>query len=156
MPKKTTVDRVDAVRAMWPNDDFNALLDPDDLATAAAAAREIMGSLATATCVGQSREHSLPYAGAGYDLIGGLASACLSEQELITNLSIWADDLAIDRSLRHADHRGSTADTSRVHASTTAYELSEALRTAAQHLDAAAAALRNAHSKISPLYQDED
>ncbi|MFF5037576.1 hypothetical protein [Nocardia salmonicida] len=156
MPKKT-IDRVDAVREMWPNDDYNALLDPDDLATAAAAVREIMRSLATATCVGPSRdEHSLPYAGAGYDLIGGLAAASLSEQELVANLATWADDLAIDPTLRHADHRGDTAQISRAHASTTAYELSEVLRTAAQHLDAATTALRAAHSKISPLYQDED
>ncbi|GGK69207.1 hypothetical protein [Nocardia camponoti] len=156
MPKKTTVDRVKVVREMWPNDDFNALLDSDDLATAAAAVREIMQSLATATCVGRSRENSLPYAGDGYDLIGGLASATLSEQELLTNLEAWANNLATDATLRHADHRGETAEVSRAHASTTAYELSESLRAAAQHLAEATAALRTAHTKISPLYQDED
>ncbi|MBC7301047.1 MAG: hypothetical protein H5T78_08835 [Nocardia sp.] len=155
MPKKT-VDRVEAIREMWPNDDFTALLDADDLAAGAAAAREIMRSLATATCVGQARERSLPYAADGYDMIGGLAAAALSEHELITNLATWADDLAIDTTLRHAGHRDTTADINRTHASTTAYELSESLRTAAQHLAAAAAALSTAHTKISPLYTDED
>lgn len=155
MPEET-IDRVGAVQKMWPNDDLSALLDAEDLATGAAAVREILRSLATATCVGSSREHALPYAGDGYALVGGLAAAALAQQELLTNLAVWADDLAIDETLRHADHRGATPDASRTHAATAAYELSEALRAAAQHLTAAATALGDAHVKNSPLYQDHD
>lgn len=152
----THTDPVDLVRELWPNDDFTAKLGPDDLHTAALAIGEIAASLASSTVVASSREKALPDVADGYPVIGALSEAMSNQQELLANLAAWADDLAAEPTLRHSAHRDADTETNRAQASITAHELSESLREATQHATALSDLLRTAHTKISPLYQDED
>lgn len=141
MPRKP-VDGTELVAQHWPT---NGPHTEESLASAAMAIQELIRYMAHAT-IGTTLS-ALPFAQDGYIVVGRLAHAMSSQEQVLRQLSAWANTLAADPQLRH------DSDAS---AAMAAIEASEYLRDAAGRADSLGRLLGDAQSALGHLYHDVD
>lgn len=126
--------------------------DPALAETAAVMVGELVRFLNHATR--PSAATTLPYASTVYRVVGSLATAAHSLEQLCQQLAVRAGELADDPTLRHDEHRDS-ADCHRA-ATAAAGTAGERLAEASGVADLIATSLHRAQNQLAPLSHDFD
>lgn len=126
--------------------------DPALAETAAVMVGELVRFLNHATR--PSAPTTLPYASTAYRVVGSLATAAHSLEQLHQQLAVRAYELAHDPTLRHDQYRD-VADSQR-HAAAAAWKASKRLAEASGAADLVAMSLHRAQNELAPLSHDLD
>jgi hypothetical protein len=102
----------------------------------------------------EHRAAALPYASNGYHVCGSLRAAAELQQQLLSQLALWAEALTNDPGLGHADH--GPDEVNHLAAIDAAAEAAQAFRAAVGHAKVLAEALSRAQAALSPLYHNAD